>query len=136
MAILCSGRAKTREISPFLTQKCHFCARNARKRGFQRVKAHKNLDFVLEMPENGGSEGQKSTKMPILCSGRGEFALGSVRVTFLQITAHANVLQRCLEQGFVCAMNCSNSIPGQAAAPSPIGYLSHGQASASSGGDT
>ena len=29
---------------------------------------HKNLDFVLEMPENGGFEGQKRTKMPILCS--------------------------------------------------------------------
>ena len=51
-------------------QKPRFCARNARKRGFRRLKAHKNLDFVLEMPENGGSEGQKSTKTPILCSGR------------------------------------------------------------------
>ena len=28
----------------------------------------KNPDFVLGMPENGGPEGQKSTKMPILCS--------------------------------------------------------------------
>ena len=33
------------------------------------AKAHKNLDFVLEKPENGGSGGQKSTKTPILCSG-------------------------------------------------------------------
>ena len=41
---------------------------NARKQGFQTPKAHKNLDFVLEMPENGGSEGQKSTKTSILCS--------------------------------------------------------------------
>ena len=49
-------------------QKCRFCARNARKRGSRRAKKHKNLDFVLEMPENGGPEGQKSTKMPILCS--------------------------------------------------------------------
>ena len=56
-SILCSGRAKTREISQFLTQKCRFCARNARKRGFQTSKAHKNLDFVLETPENGGLEG-------------------------------------------------------------------------------
>ena len=32
-------------------------------------KAHKNLDFVLEKPENEGSEGKKRTKMPILCSG-------------------------------------------------------------------
>ena len=31
---------------------------------------HKNADYVLETPENGGSEGQKSTKTPILCSGR------------------------------------------------------------------
>ena len=68
MAILCSGRAKTREISQFLTQKCRFCARNARKRGFRRAKAHKNLDFVLETPENGGSRPQKRTKTSILCS--------------------------------------------------------------------
>ena len=49
-------------------QKPRFCAREARKRWFRRVKAHKNLDFVLEKPENEGFEGQKSTKMPILCS--------------------------------------------------------------------
>ncbi|MCI6918049.1 hypothetical protein MR813_03265 [bacterium] len=35
--------------------------------GFQRPKAHKNLDFVLEMAENEGLKGQKSTKTPILC---------------------------------------------------------------------
>ena len=28
-------------------QKYRFCARKARKRGFRRAKAHKNLDFVL-----------------------------------------------------------------------------------------
>src|SRR5574344_1981617 len=49
-------------------QKPRFCARNARKWGYRRQKAHKNPDFVLEMPENGGSEGQKSTKTPTLCS--------------------------------------------------------------------
>ena len=36
--------------------------------GFRKAKAHKNLDFVLEMPENVGSGGQKSTKTSILCS--------------------------------------------------------------------
>ena len=35
----------------------------------QLAKAHKILVFVLGKPENGGSEGQKSTKTPILCSG-------------------------------------------------------------------
>ena len=30
---------------------------------------HKNADFVLEKPENGGSEGKKRTKTSILCSG-------------------------------------------------------------------
>ena len=45
-----------------------FCARNTRKRGFRRRKAHKNLDFVLEKPGNGGPEGKKRTKNPILCS--------------------------------------------------------------------
>ena len=38
-------------------QKPRFCARNARKRGFRRAKAHKNADFVLEKPEIEGSEG-------------------------------------------------------------------------------
>ena len=33
-----------------------------------QLHEHKNLDFVLEMPENEGPEGQKSTKTPILCS--------------------------------------------------------------------
>ena len=32
------------------------------------AKAHKNLDFVLERPENEGFEWQKRTKTPILCS--------------------------------------------------------------------
>ena len=50
-------------------QKPRFCARNARKWGFRRAKAHKNADFVLEKPENGGSEGKKRTKTSILCSG-------------------------------------------------------------------
>ena len=43
---------------PSRAQKCRFCARNARKRGFRRAKAHKNPDFVLETPENGGHEGK------------------------------------------------------------------------------
>ena len=51
-------------------QKCRFCARKAGKWGFQTPKAHKNADFVLEKPENEGSEGQKRTKIPILCSKR------------------------------------------------------------------
>ena len=33
------------------------------------TKAHKNADFVLEKPENGGPEGKKRTKTSILCSG-------------------------------------------------------------------
>ena len=35
-----------------------------------------------------------------------EMASGSVKVTFLQFTAQANVPQRCLEQGFVCSVIC------------------------------
>ena len=63
-----SKRPKTCEKLPILTQKCRFCARNARKWGSRRQKAHKNLDFVLKIPENKGSRPQKRTKMPILCS--------------------------------------------------------------------
>ena len=47
------------------------------------IPEHKNPDFVLEKPENGGPEGQKSTKTPILCSkqqglssGRGPIGIG------------------------------------------------------------
>ena len=49
-------------------QKPQFCARNARKQGSRRAKAHKNADFVLGKPENRGPEGQKSTKTHFLCS--------------------------------------------------------------------
>ena len=49
-------------------QKCRFCARNARNRGSGGQKAHKNPDFVLEMPENEGSRPQKRTKNSISCS--------------------------------------------------------------------
>ena len=55
--ILCSKSPKTRVPNPKSAQKPRFCARNARKRGFRRLKKHKNHDFVLEMPENEGSEG-------------------------------------------------------------------------------
>ena len=84
------------------------------------ISEHKNPDFVLEKPENGGSEGkkaqkprfcarnarkwgfqsQKSTKMPILCSGKEELASGSiiaqtliVKMSFEQITAHTSKMQ-------------------------------------------
>ena len=68
--ILCSKRPKTGVPKANSAQKPRFCARNARKRGFRKAKAHKNLDFVLETPENEGPEGQKRTKTPILCSKR------------------------------------------------------------------
>ncbi len=102
-------------------QKPRFCARKARKRGFRRAKAHKNADFVLEMPKNRGSGGQKRTKTPILClkcqktgvpegknaqkprfCAREERKLASgsitaetliVNVGFLQITAHVSKTQ-------------------------------------------
>ena len=67
-SILCSKCPKTGVLKAKKAQKPRFCARKARKRGFRRQKAHKNLDFVLETPENGSPEGQKSTKTPILCS--------------------------------------------------------------------
>ena len=66
--ILCSKCLKTRVPNLKSAQKPRFCARNARKRGFRTPKAHKNRDFVLEKPKNGGPEGRKRTKTPILCS--------------------------------------------------------------------
>ena len=78
-SILCSNSPKTRVSKAKSAQKPRFCARNARKRGSRRPKAHKNFDFVLEMPENEGPGGQKSTKTSILCSGRGGIGIGKLR---------------------------------------------------------
>ena len=69
ISILCSKRPKMWVLKGKSAQKPRFCARNARKQGFRRPKAHKNANFVLEMPENEGSRPQKRTKMLILCSG-------------------------------------------------------------------
>ena len=55
--ILCSKRPKMGVLEAKKAQKPRFCARNARKQGFQSQKAHKNLDFVLENPKNEGSIG-------------------------------------------------------------------------------
>ena len=66
--ILCSKTLKTGVPKAKSAQKPRFCARNARKRGSRRSKKHKNLDFVLEKPENKGSKPQKRTKTSILCS--------------------------------------------------------------------
>ena len=174
---MCSKSPKMGVPKPKSAQKPRFCARKARKWGFRRAKAHKNLNFVLKKPENEGSKPQKSTKTPILCSkspktgvpdpnkaqktrfcAREERKLASgsitsekliVNVAFLQIIAHANVPWSCLEEGFVCAMNCRNGTPsqvavvsgtqhlhtGQATALSPILQLRTGQAAASFGGD-
>ena len=76
MLILCSNRPKMGVPMGKSAQKPRFCARKARKQGFQTPKAHKDLDFVLEMPKNRGSGGQKRTKTPILCSGREEIDIG------------------------------------------------------------
>ena len=129
-----------------------------------RLPEHKNADFVLEKPENGGSGGQKRTKTSILCSkspktrvpdpnkaqktrfcAREERKLASgsitsekliVNVAFLQIIAHTNVPWSCLEEGFVCAMNCRNGTPSQVAVVSGTQHLHTGQTAASFGGDT
>ncbi|MDY2650050.1 MAG: hypothetical protein SOV89_02865 [Candidatus Egerieousia sp.] len=51
--ILCSKRPKTGVPKAKKAQKPRFCARKARKWGFQRQKAHKNGDFVLGKKGNG-----------------------------------------------------------------------------------
>ena len=108
-SILCSESLKTGVPDPKKAQKYRFCARNARKRGSRRQIKHKNLDFVLGKPENQGKTAHSDTKTPILCSKcpkmrvpkpksaqkprfcareDGKVASGSVKVAFLQITAH------------------------------------------------
>ena len=46
-SILCSKCPKMGVLKAKKAQKPRFCARNARKLGFRRAKAHKNADFVL-----------------------------------------------------------------------------------------
>ena len=81
MPILCSKRPKRGGSEGKNAQKPRFCAQNARKQGFQTPKTHKNADFVLEMPENVGSGGQKSTKTSILCSGGRGLASGREEIS-------------------------------------------------------
>ena len=92
-----------------------------RKFGDSNLLITKNLDFVLETPENEAFEAPKSTKTPILCSKRMKtrvskpkkaqkhrfcarndvkLASGSiiaepltVNLSFLQITEHASKMQ-------------------------------------------
>ena len=65
-------------------QKPRFCARNGRKWGFRRVKAHKNPDFVLGKPENGGANG-KSAQKPRFCARNGR------KRGFRRVKAHKNL---------------------------------------------
>ena len=68
--ILCSKGLKMGVLEGKSAQKSRFCARKPEKPGFRRLKAHKNGDFVLGKLKNGGPEGQKRTKIAILCSRR------------------------------------------------------------------
>ena len=54
--ILCSKCPKMGVLKAKKAQKPRFCARNARKLGFRRAKAHKNPDFVLERKGIGTRE--------------------------------------------------------------------------------
>ena len=65
-----------------------------------------------------------------------KLAVGNVNVTFLQTTARANVPQRYLEQGFVRAVICRNCATDNQQQHLPPNTRAHGQATASSGGDT
>ena len=90
---------------------------------------HKIGIFVRFLPSEPPFSGISSTKSRFLCAfaiqnpsfqaflaqnrhfcarAEGPVASGSVKVTFLQFTARANVPQRCLEQGFVRAVICRN----------------------------
>ena len=93
ISILCSKRPKMWVLKGKSAQKPRFCARNARKQGFRRPKAHKNANFVLETPENGGSEGKMRTKTSILCSG-GSFGMGLIPVPIVSLRRVARNLLR------------------------------------------
>ena len=54
-SILCSKCPKMGVSEGKSAQKPRFCARNARKWGFRRAKAHKNADFVLGRSAESGT---------------------------------------------------------------------------------
>ena len=66
------AQPKLRLPDGFLCRNCAFKVLLVAKLRFPdaalAANEHKNPDSVLEKPENRGSEGQKSTKTPILCS--------------------------------------------------------------------
>ena len=65
MPILCSKSPKLRVSNPKSAQKPRFCARKARKRGFQTPKAHKNPDFVLGKVDRRAWEQQQANAKSI-----------------------------------------------------------------------
>ena len=100
---------------------------------FQSTKSRFLCAFRVWKPYFRASQAQN---LHFCARSEGQVASGSVKVTFLQFTTHANVPQRCLEQGFVRAVICRNAAPGQATDISSIQHLHPGQATASFGGDT
>ena len=61
---LCSEGLKMRVFEAKSAQKPRFCARNARKWGFRRAKAHKNADFVLGDGCREPSSAHRSSALP------------------------------------------------------------------------
>ena len=67
-AVICGNAIDMLPEVNFLFPWCQSPSSRAQKWGFQRQKAHKKPDFVLETPKNGGSECKKRTKMGLLCA--------------------------------------------------------------------
>ena len=109
---------KSAFLCAFCLRNPHFRAFRAQNRGFCALFAfgtpvfglfeHKIVVFVRFCPSGPPFSSLPSTKSAFLCSGRGKSGIGKRKVAFVQITAHANVPQTCLEQGFVCAVICRN----------------------------
>ena len=108
------------------TKRVILCALELRNPHFRHFE-HKIEVFVRFCPSESPFSGFSSTKSRFLCffglrnpcfrafraqnrhfcaRAEGQVASGSVKVTFVQFTARANVPQRCLEQGFVRAVIC------------------------------
>ena len=99
-------------------QNRHFCALLPSETPIFRLFEHKIGIFVSEWTIFPWFLPLPSTNSGFLCSGRGSsrggvriMASGSLKESFLQFIAHANMPQRCLEQLFVCAVICRNSRP-------------------------
>ena len=108
---LCAFVVRNPHFRAFRAQNRDFCALLPSETPIFRHFEHKIGIFVSETAIFPWFWPLSSTKWAFCARADRQVASGSVKVTFVQFTAHDNVLQRCLEQGVACSVICTNDAP-------------------------